>query len=948
MTDDIQNFVYVVPHTHWDREWYLPFEAFRMRLVKAIDRICENLESDPLDSFHMDGQTIVVEDYEEIRGPSDTLRRLIKEGRIQIGPWYVLPDEFLPSGESIIRNIQFGFRTSGKLGGPAKLGYLPDMFGHIGQMPQILKGFGIERAVTWRGVPKHIDKCGFVWKSPDDSEIFTALMPMGYSNGFNLDPDPEQIKGRIVITRAIMSRFIEGPSWLLMAGTDHQQPKKRLPAALQKAFENMNGWDAKVSTLMVYLEKLEKESKVLPCATGELRDPHYAPILPATASTRMYLKKRDFALSSLLERYAEPLAAWAWALGGVDQRDFIDYAWKLLLQNSPHDSICGCSVDEVHDEMETRYAKVETVLRRVLHESSVELGSMIKLPSGKWYALWTPAGKGGPIPVTIEIDGKLPKNAILTSPDGKSFPLQAVEILDPGATLGGATAPAIAAPMIMGFIFQEEEMLGGYMINADVSGNSEKATINVDIGAEPAGLNLDKARKKVEKAIARLNPKLIKVRIRKEPRTRAIAVIDGVKPFSLNSFKLSKSAGNFESPIITGEDFIENSRWRVKVNDNGTLTIKDLRNGKILNNALRYIDEGDRGDEYSFEPVENGEIIDMPEKVKVRVIQKGPVAAVMRIEAAYKIPIEFNRRKMDRSKRKSPLKINTDITLFDKVDTIDFRSEFENNAKDHRLRVLFEAPFEVNDFICESSFETVRRKANVYAKPRKQDPSDIMAALIGPEAEVGYGPHKGFSALEKDSYGLAVINKGLPEIEALKGVDGTALALTLVRSVGTISRDDMTLRSGHAGPDIPTPGGQCIGKQVCEFALYTYEGSWQSAGLPAIAHSWQHGPRLFPINPEGGKLAMTVAPISVDNPLIEIRALQADPEGSGALCARIYNTTDQTQAAQIKFHDCFKNYAEADLMGRPTRNSHIDMDTARTGRIELPPFRIMTVRLEPI
>ena len=145
--------LYFVVHTHWDREWYQPFQQMRARLVAMADRMIPLVERGTIPFFHFDGQTIVLEDYLEVRPRAERrLRALIRAGKIQIGPWYVLADSFLVSGESLVRNLEIGMTIARRFGRPLEVGYLPDQFGHIAQMPQILAGFGFTTAVLWRGV----------------------------------------------------------------------------------------------------------------------------------------------------------------------------------------------------------------------------------------------------------------------------------------------------------------------------------------------------------------------------------------------------------------------------------------------------------------------------------------------------------------------------------------------------------------------------------------------------------------------------------------------------------------------------------------------------------------------------------------------------------------------------------------------------------------------------
>jgi len=167
--------VHIISHTHWDREWYLTFEQFRVRLVKLVDHLLEILEKEPeYRCFMLDGQTVLLKDYLAIKPwNKERIKRYIKEGRILIGPWYVLPDEFLPGGESHIRNLLLGDKLCREFGGKMNEGYLPDSFGHIAQMPQILKGFGIKSAIFWRGVSNKVKTTEFIWEAPDGSRVFT-------------------------------------------------------------------------------------------------------------------------------------------------------------------------------------------------------------------------------------------------------------------------------------------------------------------------------------------------------------------------------------------------------------------------------------------------------------------------------------------------------------------------------------------------------------------------------------------------------------------------------------------------------------------------------------------------------------------------------------------------------------------------------------------------------
>src|SRR5258706_143253 len=357
----------LVPHTHWDREWYLTFQQFRMRLVHAVDKLLEVLEKDPAYAFFMlDGQTIVLGDYLEVR-PENTerLQALARQGRILVGPWYLQPDEFLVGGESLIRNLQVGFRMGQAYGGVMPMGYVPDTFGHIAQLPQILRGFGLDNAVYWRGVRPEITMSPFRWAAPDGTEVLTLWLndAFGYSNAARLPLNPEALVARVSLTANRLRPSVAARTLLLMNGTDHMEPEDGLTTVLAEAEPALreHGLEVTIGTLPQYLQIVREECPELPLYSGEMRSSYYAHLLPAVLSTRMWLKQRNAAGEALLTSWAEPATAWAWLFGDGYPAALMRLAWKHLLQNHPHDSICGCSIDTVHREMIPRFEQSEQI-----------------------------------------------------------------------------------------------------------------------------------------------------------------------------------------------------------------------------------------------------------------------------------------------------------------------------------------------------------------------------------------------------------------------------------------------------------------------------------------------------------------------------------------------------------------------------------------------------------
>jgi hypothetical protein len=229
-----QHHLVVVPHTHWDREWYRTFEEFRYRLVRLLDGLLDLLDRDPgYRHFTLDGQVVVLDDYLEVRPHArDRIVEKVREGRLLVGPWYVLPDEWLVSGEALIRNLRLGLAKAEEFGGCMRLGYVPDQFGHVGQLPQIFAGFGFEAAVLWRGVGDDVDETAFTWEAPDGTRLFTVYLVRGYGNAMHLPVEPEALAQRLAGEIRALGKRSRIPTLLLMNGSDHLEPQPGLPAAL--------------------------------------------------------------------------------------------------------------------------------------------------------------------------------------------------------------------------------------------------------------------------------------------------------------------------------------------------------------------------------------------------------------------------------------------------------------------------------------------------------------------------------------------------------------------------------------------------------------------------------------------------------------------------------------------------------------------------------------------
>ena len=351
--------VHVVPHTHWDREWYLPFAVYRRRLVELVDSLLLALPREPGLRFHLDGQMAVVDDYLEARPERlPAIRSAAAAGRISLGPWYTLPDEHLVSGESLLRNLELGLERAGELGQPMLIGYLPDQFGHTAQMPQLLRLRGIDSAIVWRGVPERGLGGVFSWEALNGSTVRTVHLQRGYGHGKGLPLNAPELRERLELE----SWADQGP-WLVMAGDDHLSAPVGLDVALGAAAPAR---PAAISSLAAFLEAAPPASGVV---RGELHSAATSFVLKGTLSSRFPLKLEHAALERLVERRLEPI----WTLSGRPwpERE-LRYIWRQLILNSAHDSICGCSADQVHEQATARIDRAARAAGMLFRRLGVE------------------------------------------------------------------------------------------------------------------------------------------------------------------------------------------------------------------------------------------------------------------------------------------------------------------------------------------------------------------------------------------------------------------------------------------------------------------------------------------------------------------------------------------------------------------------------------------------
>lgn len=388
--------VHVVSHTHWDREWYHPAERFRQGLAMLVDEL---LDQPPAAGrgFLLDGQSVVLEDYLEVRPErASELAALLRDGRLEAGPWYVLPDELIPGAEGLVRNLLAGARTlrAMRASAPPVL-YCPDSFGHPAALPELARGFGRTLVVLWRGMggARWPDSNLVRWRAPSGADVLVYhLTRSGYELGSTLPVEAAQARARWARIRAEFAERRQAAPELLLNGADHHARQRSLDdaiAALARAAvpavvkpDTLSGFAGAVGSLV---------DADLPEIAGELRDSYgYAWTLQGTLASRAPQKRRYAAAEREMVRDVEPWAALARLRGGVSRRHLARAAWKPLLLCQPHDTLCGCSVDQVARAMDARLDSAATQAEGLRESATFDLVGHDREAARHWTEDWQP------------------------------------------------------------------------------------------------------------------------------------------------------------------------------------------------------------------------------------------------------------------------------------------------------------------------------------------------------------------------------------------------------------------------------------------------------------------------------------------------------------------------------------------------------------------------------
>ena len=923
------NNIIIVPETHWDREWYLTFQEFRAKLVIMLDKLLNILRTNPnYRNFTLDGQTIPIEDYLKVRPErKEEIKKYVKEGRLSIGPMYVLPDEFLISGESLIRNLLIGYQYATKFGRVMKTAYIPDPFGHIAQLPQIVSSFDLSSIIFERGFGNEFEEnelnMEFIWESPGKAASILAIhLVRGYSSLQDLDTSLEDGKYKLALERikrvtADIEQYTASPIVLLNNGSDHREACAEIPEIVEQWNELYPDALLEQNDFEYYIDKVMSKKLNLKSYRGELRGSKYSPILSGVLSARMWIKQRNTEIEYLFEKYAEPISAITWILDKYHKfeypNSYLLTGMKWLIKNHPHDSICGCSIDQVHEEMVTRFDWADQIGNEVFNLSFLYLSNLINiLPQVSnrialivfnplpWKRKDIVIFDG--ISKTYNLQDKFPRNFKLLNSDDEEIEYQGYSI--PGD-------PRFCREKDINYRFS-------FLANLPACGY----------------------------------------------KTYYIILEEEANRSKIN-----------EVDFNIGENSVENEFYKVDVKKDGQINIYDKKRAIWFENICQFEDVADWGDEYDFsgpvrKQIDKKFTTKDAEIVEIVPFLNGPSQKTIKIKMMMKLPLSLSEDRLQRETHLIENNINLYISLYKNINRIDFKIELENQSKDHRIRVLFPSNIITDKVFCDGQFFVVPRDIHLpIGRHWAQKPSRT-------------NHQKDFIALFDNSKCIAILNRGLPEYEAIRNEDGTiSIAITLLRCIEWLSRPKLDSRRFDAGPSIKTPGAQCIGNHTFELSLVIEEckPNWLDSEVhikgkefncplkslfPLMLKSTLRRTDLLILSRLGVLSALNKLPekkmnsylpseisfLEWDNNNIILSALKKS-EKEDFLIVRVYNIAPSSQKAKLSFYEelLIKNAEVVNLLEETPKNlikAVIYNFNKNKIEISLEPHVIATINIE--
>lgn len=915
--------------THWDREWYRPFQDYRVLLIEVVDRVLDYLQDDPdFRYFHLDGQTCVLDDYLEVRPERrNELRSAITSRKLLIGPWYTMPDLFCPGDEALVRNLAIGKRICDEWGtSPMRVAFTCDMFGHPSQMPQIYNGFGLADCVLGRGTNEDTTAAFFDWEGADGSRVFTFKLqdPMGYGamiyprtaiEGLSFKTptadairveiaeadEPEQTREQIFqreLTRYVSHEQARGSGSLLALfdWIDHIEPSPNVGRFLDLIRQAQPGIEAEHSTLEAFFDEARQLHPEPPVKRGELREPsknrsEYLYLIPNCVSARVGQKLANDACQNLLTKQVEPLLAVANRAGAALPRRFLDIGWKLLLLNHAHDTICGCSIDQVHKDMEYRFDQVRVLAGQLIAKALGHLCSRI----GEL------AGNDQEFTLVLFNPGVRPLSRIVRT------------YID--------FAPDYPSRFQEGFRTQERNSFRLY---------------------SSAGDELPYQIVAIEKGLEERSQYARTCFIGDGPFDRYhIELQADVPAGAYRRIRVAPSPKPVRTPgtLRTGLHSAENRFLRIQIQPDGLLTIEDKDNGNVYRNLLALESRGEIGDGWFHGHSVNDRVtLSAGAPVRISVEHDGPLSIRFRVDVDLSLPARYDWVEERPSDALVTMTVSHRISLHRDADSVEVETIVDNRAEDHRMQLLLPSGAgSAEHWLAHHPYDIVER-------PIAVDP----VTADWQEAELVEKPFLDFQAVTDGKQGLAFVSAGGLHEGGVRDDRERSLQVTLLRSfrrtVGNVAE----------------PGGLELGVRRFRYVLLPFAGAlpvkrvfdelaWlqggvlraqsgpRSSGFPPLASAAPPGAGADPAPAERSWLRL-------EHGNLVLSAWKPADDDSGEWIVRVWNPLAEPASDRLVLNRTVRRVFRCNLDESVTEELPLSPDA--TVAIEaLPGKKILTLRL---
>lgn len=873
--------IFYFSSTHWDREWYQPFQGYRYRLADMFDKLIKLFETDPeYKTFHIDGQAVMPEDYARIAAAEnvEALKKLIRNGNILVGPWYTMPDELNPSGESLIRNLMKGHAAAAEWGADVwKYGYICDMFGHISQMPQLFNGFSIGYALLGRGTYQETPAY-FNWRSPDGSTCLCyRLNPYeGYGDFnrlvYNDCDDEAELRKRIKKYIDAELERTEIPVVIIMDGFDHAEANPdttRFFKIIRELYPDAEIHHENLCNAAEYVKRLKND---FPVITEELLhtsriENHYLCIPTHTISSYYNLKNANDKCQNILEKTLEPLAVFTKLIGKPLNRRAVSLAYEYLLKNHPHDSICGCSVDQVNKDMEYRYDQIREINDVMLEFYRFGMTGHSKSNCDGTYSLV----------FTNMLPFAYTRTLHVELPFRKDFPSKYSELFGYESINSFRIYDENGSEIPYRVIDIQSDMKKRYYGNR--FHETDIHTVSMEVSVPAFGT-------------------------------------------SVYTVKASDTPSRYSARIPSGVNYAENDYIRLDINSDGTFNIFDKITEKSYTDLCMLADDSEIGDGwYHVNAVNDSVVYSLSKDAITEKVVDSPTECTFKVTRFFRIPEAeiSDLRGKRRSENYTCLKIISYISVFKNSKSVRVHMEFENTAKDHRMRLLLKTGIDSQSYFTGQAFYCAER--HVGKSPETDswfEPTPLEGFTNGILGKRG-----------NNGNGLAFVSScGLHECSAFDDPDGT-ISVTLLRSFGTT-----VLTNGESRCQLNIP-------LEYDFEILPLDSDTSYSDLLKLQSviSADLIPTFFPVAENKTKSVKDIIKLSGESISLSVIKQSEDEKG---IIVRVFNSSDKLSSGVISTSLKLLSVTETNLNEEP---GAVLSHTSSSFEFELAPWKIQTYKL---